>query len=95
MWLQVSEFKINLRGMGIGGAWIAPEAYTLYGDYLYQVISQLQLILLSNSTEDPCLIQLGKINAQDRSKLHILEDEVRSLLAKGATNRAYKVHALE
>ena len=34
---KVSDFKINLRGLGIGNGWIAPEDSSLYADFLYQV----------------------------------------------------------
>ena len=34
---QVSERKINLRGLGIGNGWIAPEDSGLYAEFLYQV----------------------------------------------------------
>ena len=34
---QVSDFKINLKGFGIGNGWMAPEDSSLYADFLYQV----------------------------------------------------------
>ena len=80
IWLQVSDFKINLKGMGIGGGWIAPEDTSLYGDYLYQVISKMQSILLSISTKEPCPIQLGKIKAKD---CHWSGTTIVQLKAKG------------
>ena len=34
---QISDFKINLVGFGIGNGWIAPEHQSVYAHFLYQV----------------------------------------------------------
>ena len=34
---QISDFKINLVGFGIGNGWTSPEHQSIYANFLYQV----------------------------------------------------------